>query len=156
MKTTGKVHLFIAAVLAAAFLAAPSLHAGEGADPSCGFRKAWAAGAGIVEVKAQGFVSFEGQGAGVLLVRNVSHTKIQILGQGKVIPLPGKDAPLVLGLKGKVKLAGKEIRVGFHGGAVVFRAEGHGILALKGIGVFRIHGGPVHPWPVHHVKKFPY
>ena len=154
MKRTGKVFLSIAVVLAVAFSISPALLAEGSAAAGCGSQQTWAAGAGILQVKAKGFVSFQGQGAGVLMIRNVSQTKIKLEGQGKVIHLPEKDALLVVGLKGKVRLIGKEIRAGFHGGTVVFRAEGHGVVALEGVGVFRIHGGPVHPWPVHQMKKF--
>lgn len=136
--------------------AAPVLCAGEPGDAAPGPQKVWAAGAGFLHLKSKGFADFEGQGAGVFVIRNASHTKVKLKGQGKVIHLPGKDALLVVGLKGKLELAGKKLNVRFHGGAVVFHAEGHGVMALKGLGKFKIGGGPVLPWPVHHVKKFPF
>lgn len=118
--------------------------------------KIWAQGAGLLDLKAKGMAELDGHGLEMLLIHNVSKTKIKIQGTCKIIPLPGEDALLVLKLKGNVVLKGDKIKFQSLGGKVTLKAAGHGVVWLKGLGFFKIGNNPEHKWPLQKVHKFLY
>lgn len=115
-----------------------------------------AEGEGFLHLEGQGSAVLEGHGKEVILIHNVSKTKVLIQGKGQVIPLPGEDAILVIGFKGVVDLKGKHLSLTSHGGPVELEAKGHGTVWLRGKGVFKIGGKPPHKWPKKKVMKFKY
>jgi len=115
----------------------------------------WATGKGFVRLKGKGNVELKSVGEGILRIENVSATKIKIVGQGKITPLPNKDAILISGLKGRVELKGKKMEFTFNECDVTILAKGDGAVWLKGKGLFKIGHKPKHKWP-DKVKKFTY
>jgi hypothetical protein len=115
----------------------------------------WAAGKGFVHLVGKGVLTLESYGDGLLVIHNVSKTKIKIIGKGKVMHVPKKDALVIVDLKGKVELTGSKLAMTFKGGKVALHASGKGNLWLTGEGVFKIGHYPPFKWPPK-IKKFTY
>ncbi|MFH2000256.1 MAG: hypothetical protein ABIK28_11285 [Planctomycetota bacterium] len=106
-----------------------------------------AAGTGYGMVEGKGIVTLKGQAVEFAYIRNVSKTQVKIEGQCTIVPLPGEDSILVLGLKGQVHLKGKQVAMSFSGGPMIVNGAGSGKLWLKGQGELKIKDRPPLGWP---------
>lgn len=119
--------------------------------------KFFAAGEGFLHLEGGGSVVLESHlDKAVILIHNISKTKVEVVGKGKIIPLPKENALLLLGFKGKVDLKGKALSFTSIGGPVKVDAKGKGVVWLRGEGLFKIGNNQPHKWPKAKIKKFKY
>jgi hypothetical protein len=105
-----------------------------------------AAGAGVVRVRGS-FTITGAMNGGSLLVDGIDRTTaIRVTGWTSKTRVDG-DSLLYRGVKGTFTVAGRTIRVTISSPQVRFVAYGTGAAHLRGVGVYRVNGGPSIRWP---------